>query len=352
MGVAAGVPVRLAPVMDGAGGGKAHAAADVAPAPSSRLSPSGTVLSLGELLIDIIVADGAPSLVEAEAFVARPGGAPANVVVALARMGVPSGFCGVVGADPFGERLRTTLEADGVDTSALRSDLDTETSLAFAWKDARGDGNFRILRLADTRLSADDVVVAKVAERSAVVVGSVALSVQPSRDSVHLAVREAREAGVPVVFDVNMRPSIWRSMDDARAACRPVLDLATVLKLSLDDARALFGVDGIGEIARADLGSADQLLFTDGARGAWFARRGEEPSYVPAFVVDAVEPTGAGDAFTAGIVCRLIESGWSALDAADVRFAAAAGAITATRVGAMEALPYRHEIEEFLDGHA
>lgn len=312
----------------------------------------GSVLSLGELLIDIIVSDGARSLVEAEAFVARPGGAPANVVVALARMGIPAGFCGVVGADPFGERLRRTLAANGIDTSALRSDPDAETSLAFAWKDERGNGHFRLLRLADTRLSVEDVAAARVAGRAAIVVGSVALSVQPSRDSVHQAAQEAREAGVPVVFDINMRPSIWRSMDDARAACRPVLDLATILKLSVDDARAIFGVDQPEEIVHADLGSAEQLLITDGARGAWFAAGGGELTFVPAFVVDSVEPTGAGDAFTAGVLCRLIEKGWSTLDAADIRFAAAAGAITATRVGAMEALPYRHEIDGFLDGHA
>ena len=311
----------------------------------------GSVLSLGELLIDIIVSDGAPSLVEAEAFVARPGGAPANVVVALARMGVPSGFCGVVGADPFGERLRRTLEADGVDTSALRSDPDVETSLAFAWKDAGGDGHFRILRLADTRLSGSDVAAARVAERAAVVVGSVALSVQPSRESVHQAVREADEAGVPVVFDINMRPSIWRSMEEARAACRPVLELATVLKLSVDDARAIFGVDRPEEILEADLGSAEQLLITDGARGAWFSAGRGGLTHVPAFAVDAVEPTGAGDAFTAGIIARLIEKRWEPLDGTDVRFAAAAGAITATRVGAMKALPYRHEIEDFLATH-
>lgn len=312
----------------------------------------GSVLSLGELLIDIIVSDGSPSLVEAEAFVARPGGAPANVVVALARMGIRSGFCGVVGADPFGERLRATLEADGVDTTTLRADPDAETSLAFAWKDPRGDGQFRILRLADRGLCSEDVAAAKVAERVAVVVGSVALSVQPSRDAVHLAVREARQADVPVVFDVNMRPSIWRTIDDARAACRPVLDVTTILKLSVDDGRALFGVDRPEEIVRAELGSAEQVLITDGARGAWFAPGRGELGFVPAFAVDAIEPTGAGDAFTAGIVCRLIENGWGPLGEEDVRFAAAAGAITATRVGAMEALPYRHEIEGFLGGHA
>ena len=315
-------------------------------------STAGSVLAIGELLIDIIASDGAPSLVEAEAFVARPGGAPANVVVALARMGIASGFCGVVGADPFGERLRATLATEGVDTSALRADPDAETSLAFAWKDARGDGHFRILRLADRGLSADDVATSRVAERAAVVVGSVALSVQPSRDAIHQAVRGARDAGVPVVFDVNMRPSIWRSMDDARKACRPVLDLATVLKLSVDDARAIFGVERPEEIVRADLGTAEQVLITDGARGAWFTAEQGKLGFVPAFAIDAVEPTGAGDAFTAGIVCRLIEKGWGPLDVDDVQFAAAAGAITATRVGAMEALPYRHEIEGFLGGHA
>ena len=95
-------------------------------------SPQRPVLSIGETLIDIIATDGAPSLVEAREFVARAGGAPANVAVALARLGVASAFCGVVGADPLGERLIAELRAERVDVSRLRQTDAAPTTIAFA----------------------------------------------------------------------------------------------------------------------------------------------------------------------------------------------------------------------------
>ena len=313
------------------------------------LHPS--VLSLGEVLIDIIVSDGAPSLLEAGAFVARPGGAPANVAVALSRLGIPSSFCGVVGNDPFGERLRRVLEAERVATDTLHVTDEVDTTLAFAWKDEQGDGHFRILRLADTRLSPDQVAAARIEERAAIIVGSVALSVSPAREAIYDAVSRAQAAGVPVVFDVNMRPSIWRSLDDAKEACRPVLKRTTLLKLSVDDARALFELEDPETIFAADLGSAEAVLLTDGARGAWFRPAAGEIIHVPAFPIVPVEPTGAGDAFLAGAVYRLIEKEWAPITCDDLRFAAAAGAITATRIGAMESLPTRDEIEAFLGSY-
>ena len=100
------------------------------------------MLSVGEILIDFIVSDGAGTLDRAETFIARSGGAPANVAVALARLGLLSAFCGVVGDDPFGSRLGVQLSAEGVDTSRLRLSAEVATTLAFAWKDERGDGHF------------------------------------------------------------------------------------------------------------------------------------------------------------------------------------------------------------------
>ncbi|MCC2627145.1 MAG: cscK, partial [Thermomicrobiales bacterium] len=83
-------------------------------------SNSGQILAIGEILVDFIVTDGATSLEAAESFVARSGGAPANAAVALARLGLASAFCGVVGDDQFGARLQAELAAEGVDTSRLR----------------------------------------------------------------------------------------------------------------------------------------------------------------------------------------------------------------------------------------
>src|SRR5215217_615439 len=101
-------------------------------------STSGQILAIGEILVDFIVADGATTLEAAGNFVARAGGAPANASVAVARLGLASAFCGVVGDDQFGSRLQLQLGAEGVDTSRLRQTGQAATTLAFAWKDPGG----------------------------------------------------------------------------------------------------------------------------------------------------------------------------------------------------------------------
>jgi sugar/nucleoside kinase (ribokinase family) len=128
---------------------------------------------------------------------------------------------------------------------------------------------------------------------------------------------------------------------------------ATLLKLSLDDIRFLFGTGDNFEAAFAHLNGLGRpfTVLTDGARGAWFARQtAEGPSFehVPPFAVDAIEPTGAGDAFTAAIISRLIANNWRSLEIEDVRFASAAGALTTTRRGAIDSLPTAREVEAFL----
>ena len=327
--------------------------------PAARTSPdlsetdavpdSGTVLCLGEALIDIIVSDGSPALEDANAFIARPGGAPANVAVALNRMGVPSAFCGAIGDDPFGKRLQRVLGADGVDITRLAVVPQASTTLAFAWKDSRGDGQFRIIRLADALLSEEIVNSAGIESRAAILVGSVALTEPKSRAAIYRAVELATNAGVPVCFDVNMRPSLWASAELARSICQPVLERTTILKLSVDDAGTLFGLRDPEAIFDERAGDSIRLL-TDGGRGAWYRNDAGIVEHVPAFEIEPVEPTGAGDAFTAGIVSRYLANS-SPPNRDDVVFASAAGAITATRIGAIESLPTREEIVHFLAVH-
>lgn len=307
------------------------------------------LLSLGEVLIDLIAAPPATGLLDVSQFDVRPGGAPANVAVALARLGIPAAFCGVVGNDPFGERLRATLQADRVDTSCLRMVDETETSLAMTWKDAQGDGHFRFLRLADRLLSIDDATDANIPETSGIVVGSVALSVEPSRRAIKRAVEIAVASEVPVCFDVNARPALWRSQEDAIDVCASIARHATLLKLSVDDARFLFGsMTAVEAFTSARTWTDGIVVVTDGARGAWFLPGGaDNPQHVESYGIQAVEPTGAGDAFTAALIARLIERRWQSPDVEDIRFSAAAGALATTRPGALDGLPTRAEIEAF-----
>ena len=310
---------------------------------------AGQILAMGEALVDFIVADGATTLESAETFAARSGGAPANASVAVARLGLASAFCGVVGADQFGARLQTELAAEGVDTSRLRQSGEAATTLAFAWKDPGGDGHFWLLRGADALLDDTDASAADVASLGALVVGSVALSAQPARSAIERAVGLAQQAGVPVVFDVNLRPTLWSDLASARPACDDVARRSRLVKLSLDDANGLYGPRIAPEAAIQTVLSLGPkaVVLTDGERGCWF-NSGSSVTFVPAFRVEAAEPTGAGDAFTAAIIARSLASGWASLSVADVRYAAAAGALATTRPGAWDGLPNRAQLDAFL----
>jgi len=316
---------------------------------AAEQSIDGQILAIGEILVDFIVADGATTLDAAETFVARSGGAPANASVALARLGLDSAFCGVVGNDQFGSRLQAELAAEGVDTSRLRQTNEAATTLAFAWKDTGGDGHFWLLRGADARLSEEDANTAGLATLAALVVGSVALSAQPSRFAVERAVDLASAAGVSVVFDVNLRPTLWSDLTSARPACEELTRRSTLVKLSLDDALGLYGPNVSPNAAIETILSlgASAVVLTDGERGCWFSS-GSSVTFVPAFRVEAVEPTGAGDAFTAAIIARSLASRWAPLSVEDVRYAAAAGALATTRPGAWDGLPNRAQLDAFL----
>lgn len=308
------------------------------------------VVSIGEILIDLIAPPGS-SLLDAAELGIREGGAPANVAVALARLSVPSQMRAVVGDDPFGERLVQRLRVEGVDVSHVRSAADEPTTLALAWSDERGDGHFRLHRHADRLLSPDEVTRESLEGAEAIVTGSVAMCAEPSKSAVLTALRHAAELGVPVVADLNIRPG-QAPMEELRMSIAALISAATVLKLSVDDARHLWGAATIEDAASAlDRFDPKIAVITDGSRGAAL-RTGGEVVTRAAFEVDAVEPTGAGDAFTAAFVSRMIARGWSGADERDLRFAMAAGALATTRPGAMDGLPSLDEVEAFLRGRA
>jgi len=318
--------------------------ANTAPAP---------VACIGEILIDLI-ADPGETLGTTTDLAVREGGAPMNAAIAIARLGLPVKFCGVVGDDPFGARLRSLLESEGVDSSALRATPELGTSLAFAWRDARGDGHFQLLRLADRLLDLPDLDRLEPEHAGAVLVGSVALAASPSREAVTGAVGRCQAAEVPVIFDLNVRPTLWANGPGLPEACEPVLQAATVLKFSLDDARHLWGA-GTPEEAMLHAGRYDPWLvvITDGARGVYVAEADSgDIVHFPVFDVASIDPTGAGDAFTGALVSRLVRGGWALPASEDIRFAMAAGALATTKQGALTALPTQDELEAFLAEHA
>ncbi|HEU0164851.1 MAG TPA: carbohydrate kinase [Thermomicrobiales bacterium] len=308
------------------------------------------VISIGECLVDLIVGPG-HDLSDASTLNVREGGAPMNFAVALARLGVASAMCAVVGDDPFGDRLIALLDREGVDVSGIRKTADAETTIAYAWRDERGDGRFRLVRMADRLLSGEDIARLPIGGAAAIQICSISLSAQPSRGATEDAIEVANRLGIPVIFDVNVRATLWLDRASLGEACLPRMARATVLKLSLDDADALWGFTSIDDVQRVlDAFDAPIVALTDGARATWI-RRGGDWSRHDVFPVEAIEPTGAGDAFGAALVSRLLlrdPADWTNLGDAEIRFAMAAGAIATTKPGALPALPTVPEIEAFV----
>ena len=305
------------------------------------------VVSIGECLIDLIAPEEVDLSAAAELHV-REGGAPANVAVALARLGVDARLHAVVGGDPFGERLRTRLEWESVDVSAMRIAPDVPTTVAFAWSDASGDGHFRIHRHADTLLCPDDVSESALQDARAIVVGSVAMTAEPSGSAVMAALRHAANLGIPSVIDLNVRPGPGVRLDALRDLVSGLLGSVTMVKLSVDDARILWGSTSIEEaVAMLDGFGCPVGVVTDGGRGAAL-RTSDGAIHQDVFPVQAIEPTGAGDAFTAAFISRMLSTSWRGASADDLRFAMAAGALATTRRGAMDALPTMDEVARFL----
>ncbi len=311
----------------------------------------GKIVTLGEVVSDIY-RDESESDVELP-FTARPGGAPANVAVAAARLGSEAAFIGSVGEDLFGDFILRALEAEDVDTSAVRRcEPPTRTSLAFVEITADGDRSFTFYRsdpAADELLSAEDVTREVLSGASFVNFGSIPLIKEPSRSAIHRAADLAEELDVPLAFDVNFREHLWKSPEAAREAADPLLDRSRIIKMGDDELSPMLGTEDPQEAAEMLLDrGVTMVLVSLGPEGAFYATR-DFSGDVPAFEVECVDATGAGDAFLAASLVHLAEGDWDEARVREaVRRGTAAGAIACTGYGAMGVLPTKDELEEFI----
>lgn len=316
------------------------------------------IVCLGEMLIDMFPAEIGRRLVEVSAFYPVPGGAPANVAVAARRLGAETAFIGKVGDDAFGRLLIDTLQAEGVETRAMRIDEEARTTMAFIampnpntaeWVFYRNPG-------ADMMLRRHELDVDLLRATKALHIGTISLIAEPGRSATFRAVELAREAGALISLDINYRPSLWPKPEAAVNAIRSVIALAHVVKVNSNELVLLMGNDDPEAGSAALLRQGPRVcIVTMGEKGSFF-RLGDETAFVPAFRVETVDAVGCGDAFMAGLLVRLVggESGsWQErLSAAylreSLRYANAVGALTAQKKGVIPALPTAAEVEAFL----
>lgn len=310
----------------------------------------GKIVALGEVVADVYRNEGS-SNVEMP-LNARPGGAPANVAVSAARLGVEAAFVGGVGQDLFGDFILRTLGTEGVDVSAVRRcEPPVRTSLAFVEiKD--GDRSFTFYRsdpAADELLAPEDITREVLSGASFVNFGSIPLIKDPVRSAIYRAVGLADELEIPVAFDVNLREHLWDSVGSAREAIAPLLGRSRIVKVSDDELLPLLGTEDVEEAAEMLLKRGAALVLVSlGAEGAFYATRAFT-GIIPAFKVEVVDPTGAGDAFLAASLVCLSGGEWEEERVREaVRRGTAAGAIACTGYGAMGTLPTKGELERFM----
>ncbi len=307
------------------------------------------VLALGELLIDFVSTESGVSLIEAPGFQKAPGGAPANVAVGLARLGVSSGFIGKVGNDDFGRFLAQTLAQNGVDTSGLRFSDEARTMLAFVSLRADGERDFMFYRhpSADMLLSPEEIDRDYVGAAKVLHYGSISLIDEPSRSATLAAVQAALEEGLTISYDPNLRLALWPSSEAARRRMLTGWQYAHVAKVSREELSFLSGEDDLEAGAtRLWTDRLRLLVITDGRHGCDYVMSRAQ-GHVPGFRVETVDTTGAGDGFVAGLLTGLLENEVAWEHVADLekvlRFANAVGALTTTKRGAIPALPTRAE---------
>ena len=193
------------------------------------------VTALGELLIDFTDAGMSPS--GQKLFERNPGGAPANVLVALQRLGHSTAFVGKVGCDMHGVFLRQTLEENDVDCSGLVSDPDHFTTLAFVALDPTGERTFSFARKpgADTQLRPEELNRDVLQNTRVLHVGSLSLTDEPARSATLEALHIARDAGATLSYDPNYRASLWPAAEVAAQQMRSVVGMMDLVKISAEE---------------------------------------------------------------------------------------------------------------------
>ena len=316
------------------------------------------IVCLGEALIDLVPTVTGVGLAAADTFVKAAGGAPANVAAGIARLGVPSGFMGAVGDDGFGHFIADTLAAAGVGLTGMRFTSAAPTAIAAVSLKADGDREFVFYGnpAAHVMFAPEEVDEAVIRHAKILHFGSISLVGGPVRAATLHAIDVAHHHGVLVSYDPNLRLSLWPDAEAARAGMRLGLSKANIVKIGEEEVEFLTDSCDLIEGARSLWHPQLKLMaVTGGTRGCtWLSATTE--GHQPGFKVAAIDTTGAGDAFMAGMLAGLVYHPDMIEDPATlgraIRFANATGALTTTKRGAIPSLPDRGTVEQFLAAHA
>lgn len=310
-----------------------------------------SIVSVGEILIDLTEVGSTDG--GAPVYVAYPGGAPANLAVAAARLGADTAFVGKVGSGPFGNQLRRTLQENGVDTTFLYTDRNDATTFTIVSLDQTGRSQYRFFRSpgADTMLSQEEAMAGLVGRPRLFHFGSVALTGEPAKSAVLSAAAMAHRLGSLISFAPNYRENLWSSPTDFAYHIRKVLPMCDMIRLNRSELLLLTDTDDLDKGAEILCSSYGILLVlvTLGAEGSYYRYRGRT-GHVPAYPCNCIDSNGAGESYMGAFLSRLLEEdreGEIPITTIEdmMRFASKAAAITCSRHGAIPSMPTLEEVE-------
>ncbi|MFQ6065742.1 MAG: sugar kinase [bacterium] len=301
-----------------------------------KLKEKVEVISIGEATAEIFRKDVDQSLNEPADFIGPfASGAPAIFADTLAKLGCPSGFVGPIGADDFGKSILSKLNKDGVDTSQVTVLSDYTTGTAFTTYFSNGERKFlyHMRHAAPGRFSPQHVRRKYFSKAKFLhLTGNVLAMSESAWHACRKAVKIVAEVDGQISFDPNLRPDLM-SLVKIRTLCDPFTRMANVLLPTAEEIQMLTGMEKIRDACRKILDERVKIIaLKQGKKGSTVFTQTREV-HVPAFEVEEVDPTGAGDCYDAGFIFGLLQ-GWRLEKTA--KFANAVGALAVTKRGAME----------------
>lgn len=313
------------------------------------------IVTLGEILIDFTPIKSPNGKI---GFEQNAGGAPANVMAAITKLGLKTGFIGCVGEDQFGEFLIDFLKRNRIDDTDLKVSKEYNTTLAFVHLQENGDRDFSFYRNpgADQMITEDDIKESMFNDLKVFHFGSLSLTNEPSRGATLKAIKLAKEKGCLISYDPNLRPPLWESLDEAKKQILSVMESVDILKISEEELLFLTGIEEIEEGSKYlyEKYKTPLIITTLGEEGCAI-RRGDQYEEVSGIKVKAVDTTGAGDSHLGAMLYQIMMQEQALKDIPFeellkfAKFANYMAAYVTTQFGSAEIMPTYDQVSEAIN---
>lgn len=309
------------------------------------------VCAMGELLVDFTPAGNSAD--GRRLFKSNPGGAPANVLAALIKLGGNGVFIGKIGKDQFGYFLKQELIRNKIDASGLILSGEAKTTLAFIHLDEKGDRSFSFYRdhEVDILLAPEEINLDLIDKSKIFHFGSLSLTDEPCRSATIRALDYAKKKGKLISYDPNWRPALWKSEEAARENMLLGLSYADIVKVSKNELEFLTQQPDLAVGTTVLLKKGIQIVVvTLGPKGCFFKYKGGS-ALINTYNIKVVDTTGAGDAFTGGMLYCLSNYGKKPEEISlenftnIMKFANAVGSLSTSGYGAMPSMPSMEQVE-------